>query len=179
MKKQLQVILGIIVLVCMLGVLVRANSDTATQEISLNVEKMAVISLYNSQDIILTLEAPVDGGHLPTEVINTDTNIAYTSVVENNNMRNITAILDVNSNIPNGTNLWLEAINVELEEGQASNAFILSTSASNLLITDIASVATGEDGPSLKYTFEVDDMNDLEFTENATVTVIFTLTDDS
>ena len=96
-------------------------------------------------------------------------------------VRKITAKLGVGDAAPAGTSLKLTASGLAANEGTAAAQITLSTTDQDL-ITAIGSVNTGSaatDGPTMDYVWSIDDVTQLDFGNDTSVTVTFTLSAES
>ncbi|MDA3938187.1 MAG: hypothetical protein PF693_02615 [Spirochaetia bacterium] len=159
-----------------------ADSDSTHHDINLNVSEIAVLGLNNDSSITLSTPGTVAAGALPTAV-DTDSSkyLKYTSVVGGTATRSITVSLG-EIGVPSGTQLTIEADDASTtQDGTPASVITLSSTAASL-ITGISSCATGtdaSDGANLTYSYSVTDVTALLDSADATVTVTFTLGDDS
>lgn len=152
------------------------TNDTTTQNLSMEVEAMAVIDVTGDPGA-LVISAPTAGGATPANATDNTTYARYTSVVETGT-RAITAGLDVAA--PAGTTLTLEAV-PGTDGGAAVGVVTLNDATASDIITGIGNVATGEgdtDGAQLNYVLSVDDISQLSTGTTAAV-VTLTLTDEA
>jgi hypothetical protein len=170
----------LIVLFTIAGGLLYGLSDTASHDVTLQVNEIALIDLNSTASITLTTNPPAAGGEDPVGDSDSSKLLQYTSLVATGTTRSISVQWGALDTAPAGTSLLLEAVSVPLNCGSAAGQITISSVAQNL-ITNIESCATGigANGASLTYTFSVDDVNSLVVGDTQTVTVTFTLTDSS
>jgi len=161
-----------------------AASDSASHDILLDVQEIAVIGLNDTSAITLTTANTITAGQDPSQATaDSDSSklLHYTSVVQGGTTRNISVALGA-SNVPAGTELAVEATNFPgaANVGSSAGEVVLSNTASNL-ITGIGSTATGtgSSGVELTYRYRITDYSALATDSDATVTVTYTLTDAS
>lgn len=154
-----------------------ADSDSASHDVTLQVNEIALIDLNDASAITLTTNAPAAGGAGVLGDSDSSKLLQYTSLVASTVTRRITVNLS-GSAVPAGTLLYLEATSVPANCGTAGGQLTLSTTAANL-ISGIGSCATGvgANGAALTYTFHIDDVNQLVVGSTSSITVNFTLTD--
>ena len=159
-------------------------TDTASHDIIMNVNEVAMLKVNDSSMISLTVVAPNEGGEVPVLVSNTTKMLQYTSVVAVGATRKITAGWASGSS-PKGTKLNVTATSPiggnKRGIGTSYDFINLSAGAGNV-VTGIGSCATGfggGSGASLTYTLSVEDPELLEAGESKTVTVTYTMTDAS
>lgn len=146
---------------------------TDDQTVTLTVSEIAEIAV--SGNISMTISGTGTAGTQPTDPTDSSSTLQYTSTVDGTNVRAITAEISAGS-VPSGTSLDLDASSFGANEGSSAGPITLSGTAANL-ITGIGSVATGATGPTLDYTWSIDDMTALVIGTDP-VTVTFTLLDD-
>jgi len=151
-------------------------TDTASHDIIMNVNEVAMLKVNDSSMITLT--------EVPVLVSNTTKMLQYTSVVAVGATRKITAGWASGSS-PKGTKLNVTATSPiggnKRGIGTSYDFINLSAGAGNV-VTGIGSCATGfggGSGASLTYTLSVEDPELLEAGESKTVTVTYTMTDAS
>jgi len=161
------------------GFLFAAN-DSASHDVTMQVNEIVLIDLNNTSTITLTTNAPANGGENPTGDSDSSKLLQYTSLVAVGTTRNISAQWGAADQAPAGTSLGLEATNVPGACGTATAQITLGSIAQNI-ITGIGSCATGvgANGSELTYTFNIDNVSNLVVGESQTVTITFTLTDAS
>ena len=157
-----------------------ALSDTATHDVTMQVNEIALIGLNDGTAIILSTNAPANGGEDVLGATDATKLLQYTSLVTFGSTRTITANWGGADAAPAGTSLLLEATNVPAGAGTAAGQITLS-SAPLPIVNSIGSVATGigANGTELTYTFSIDNVALLEVGDNQTVTITFTLTDEA
>jgi hypothetical protein len=161
-----------------------AASDSASHDIVLDVQEIAVIGLNDASSITLSTANTIEAGADPSTA-NDDTDasklLRYTSVVQGGTTRVITVALGA-TGVPAGTQLAVEATNMPgaANVGSPTGEVVLSSTAANL-ITGIGSTATGTgaNGVELTYRYRITDVSALTTDGDATVTVVYTLTDAS
>ncbi len=179
MKRSLKV-LGIVVLVAGLFSGVQAQTSQASHDITIGINEIAELGLENTEPITLTVTAPATPGDDPQGDSNTDKVLDYTSTVSSGASRNITAAIS-SGTVPSGLRLAVQATAPGgTTEGSSADEIDLGDTALSL-ITGIGSCATnsGGGGTGLTYNLYVDDPTQLDYSVNPTVTVQYTLTDDS
>ena len=161
-----------------------AATDSASHDIVLDVQEIAVIGLNDASSITLSTAGTIAAGADPsTAADDTDSSklLRYTSVVQSGTTHSITVALGA-TGVPAGTQLAVEATSMPgaANVGSATGEVILSSTANNL-ITGIGSTATGTgaNGVELTYRYRITDVSAMATDGDATVTVIYTLTDAS
>jgi len=153
-------------------------ADTASHDVTMQVNEVVLIDLNDLGAITLTTTAPANGGEDPTGDTDNSKLLQYTSLVASTTTRNISAQWGGTDAAPAGTSLLLEATSVPLNCGTAATQITMSSTAQNI-ITAIGSCATGTgaNGAVLTYTFQIDTVSSLVVGDNKTVTITLTLTD--
>lgn len=173
-------VITLVALVSLLGAgAALAETDTATQTVTLTVNEVAEIAVTGN--VAMTLDNPATPGNDPADQSDSLTRIQYTSVVTGAQTRKITAEI-TDGAIPGGTHLELGASGETANEGSPLADFDLTVGAAHDLVSSIGSVATGSgasDGLVLDYVWEVDSVIDLDTADSDVLTVTFTLTDDA
>ncbi|HVP57790.1 MAG TPA: hypothetical protein VMU02_06805 [bacterium] len=155
--------------------------DTANQTVQLNVDDICVIDVTGNPGT-LTIVAPGTGGQTPPNDSDNSTYAQYTSVVPGATRRTITAAWGGSDAAPSGTSLLLEVTAVTAGCGSRVVGGITMSAVAQDVVTAIPSCATGTggtDGAQLNYTLSVDDVSQLDASDDQTVTVTLTLTDAS
>jgi len=173
------VVLAVGLLFGLVGVAFAA--DIATQTVQMNVNDICVIDVTGNPGA-LTIVAPGTGGQIPPDDSDNSTYAQYTSVVPGSTTRTVTAAWGGSDAAPSGTSLLLEVTAVTAGCGSRAVGGITMTALAQNIITAIPSCATGTggtDGGQLTYTLQVDDVFQLDASDDQTVTVTLTLTDAS
>ena len=150
-----------------------AATSSDTQDVTLNIDEVAEITA--GANITMTIVGTGVPGTPPANPTDTSSHLQYTSIVDAG-LRKVQAKLSVGS-APAGTSLKLTAVPLA-GQGTAAGEITLSTTDQDL-IGSIGSVATGagaSDGPELDYEWSIDTLSSLDFSNDVTVTVTFTLT---
>jgi hypothetical protein len=157
-------------------------ADTADQTVQMNVDEICVIDVTGNPGA-LTIVAPTTGGQTPPDDSDNTTYAQYTSVVSGSTVRAVTAEWDGSDAAPAGCSLALEVTAVTAGCGsRVVGGIITMTSTAQNIITAIGSCATGTggtDGGQLTYTLKVDNVSQLDASDDQSVTVTLTLTDAS
>ena len=179
MNRSKSIIIGLILLLGAAS-FVMAASDTASHQVTLQINEVVLIDLNDTGTITLSTSAPTNGGEDPTGSTDATKLLQYTSLVASGTTRNITAAWGAGDSAPAGTSLKLQATSVPASCGTAGAQVTLSNSGQNI-ITAIGSCATGTgaNGAELTYTFSIDTVSSLNVGDSETVTITFTLTDAS
>ena len=151
-----------------------AESHAATQVVSLVIEEVAAIDAGADVDLTLWRAAPGAPAVHPTS---SSAHLRYTSIV-GHETNTIQAAISAGS-VPRGTSLRLYAGGFGTNEGASAGELVLDTHPSEL-VSAISSCATGNgtsDGPTLFYTWSIDDPETLEADLERTLTVSFWLGD--
>ena len=183
MKTRLLIFIAVLML---LGVTILGASDSVTQNIIINVKDIAVLNVTVGS-VTLEVNAPVKANAGDSPVVSTSVDggyLRYTSIVESEKTRKITAQLD--TDVPTGLALKLSVTAPSGGTGTlgspASNDEItLSKDTAQDIITGISSGWTGTEttsGAKLTYSLEITDGSKLNIT-NPTITITFTLTEAS
>ena len=161
-----------------------AASDSASHDIVLNVQEIAVIGLNDGSPITLSTSNTIVPGADPSSAgddVNASKLLQYTSVVQRGTTRSISVALGT-TGVPSGTELTVEATSMPsaANVGTATGEVVLSAAAGTL-ITGIGSTATGAgaSGVELTYRYRITDVSAIATDDDATVTVVYTLTDAS
>ena len=154
-----------------------ALSDTASHDVTMQVNEIALIDLNDATVIVLSTNAPANGGETVLGATDATKKLQYTSLVTSGTTRTITANWGGADVAPAGTSLKLEATSVPAGAGTADAQITLSAVAQPI-VSAIGSVATGTgaNGTELTYTFSIDNVALLDVGDNQTVTITFTLT---
>jgi len=155
--------------------------DTANQTVQMNVDDICVIDVTGNP-AALTIVAPGTGGQTPPDDSDNTTYAQYTSVVAGAARRTITAAWGGSDAAPSGTSLLLEVTAVTAGCGSRVVGGITVSAIDQDIVTAIPSCATGTagtDGGQLTYTLSVDDVSQLDSSDDQSVTVTLTLTDAS
>jgi hypothetical protein len=172
---------------CLAGLLVLAlvglvyADDTANQTVQMNVDDICVIDVTGNPGT-LTIVAPGTGGQDPPDDSDNTTYAQYTSVVPGSTRRVITAAWGGSDAAPSGTSLLLEVTAVTAGCGSRVVSGITVSAVDQNIVTAIPSCATGTggtDGAQLTYTLSVDDVSQLDSSDDQTATITLTLTDAS
>jgi hypothetical protein len=156
-------------------------ADVATQTVQLNVNDICVIDVTGNPGA-LTIVAPGTGGQTPPDDSDNSTYAQYTSVVPGSTTRIVTAAWGGSDVAPSGTSLLLEVTAVTAGCGSRVVGGITMSATAQNVITAIPSCATGTggtDGGQLTYTLQVDNVSQLDASDDQTVTVTLTLSDAS
>jgi hypothetical protein len=172
-------ILVVLVLLAIAG-FAFAQTDTAAHNVIMNVVAVAALDLNSTADITLNTVAPVNAGDPPTGETNNTKVLWYTALNASGLTRRITVNWGGADAAPAGTSLSVVAV-VEAGAGTASAALTISNVAQNLvsLIPSVATGRLGTDGAALTYSFNVVTPASLVEGAGTTVTVTYTLTNDS
>jgi hypothetical protein len=174
-------------LLCLAGVLSLAlvglafGSDTANQTVQMNVDDICVIDVTGNPGA-LAIVAPGTGGQTPADDTDNTTYAQFTSVVAGSARRAVTAAWGGSDAAPSGTSLLLEVTALTAGCGSAVGGGITMTAVAQNIITTIPSCATGTggtDGGQLTYTLAVDDVSQLDSSDDQSATITLTLTDAS
>jgi hypothetical protein len=170
----------LILMVVFFGGFIYAANDSASHDVTMQVNEVVLIDLNSTATITLTTNAPANGGEDPTGDTDNSKLLQYTSLVASGTTRNISAQWGGTDQAPAGTSLLLEATSVPAGCGSASAQITIDSTARNI-ITGIGSCATGTgaNGAEMTYTFQIDDVSQLVVGDNQTVTITLTLTDAS
>ena len=176
--KKLTVVLVFSLFVIGLAGVAGAQSS-ATHDVTININDIAEVNV-NGSDISLTVTAPGAGGSDPQGDSNTDAQLQYTSVVSSTT-RLVSAKISAGS-VPSGLSLAVQPTGTPgTNEGTYGSSVTLTATDQNL-VTGVGSCATGtgaSDGATLSYSLSVDDPTQLDYGDDTTVTITYTLTDDS
>ena len=145
MKKRLSTIMAIVVTLSILFIAgpVMAAEDSTTQTMNLNVNEIAVLDVTDDPGS-LTIVAPATGGMTPADVTDNTTYAQYTSVVNSDTTRRLTAGIDVDA--PAGTILTLVSSGVSGTSGTPQGKATLLTASAVDIVLSIGSCATGTGG---------------------------------
>ncbi|MBN2440215.1 MAG: hypothetical protein JXJ04_02685 [Spirochaetales bacterium] len=173
--------------ICLLSVLcvsTYAASDTATHDVTMNVNEVVLIDVNNTGTLTLNTTAPANGGEDVTgETDSTSKLLQYTSLVGAGTTRNISVSWsgDLDGACPAGTHLEAEAITVPGGCGSAVGGGVTVSAVDQNIITTIGSCATGTgaSGAQMEYRFVVDTVSSLVVGDTTSVRLVFTLTDAS
>ncbi|MBC8184216.1 hypothetical protein H8E88_24240 [candidate division KSB1 bacterium] len=154
--------------------------STATHDVNINVDDIVLLAVSGGT-ITLDVTVPAAGGGDPVgETDNTTVYLQYTSVVSSTT-RNVAARISASA-VPSGLALSVQAIGTPgTNEGTYGAAITLSDTDQNF-VTAIASCATGTggtDGALLEYILSVTSATTLNYGDDTTVTITYTLSDDS
>ena len=172
---------------CLLSVIcvsVFAASDSATHDVTMNVNEVVLIDINNTGTLTLNTTAPANGGEAVTgETDSTSKLLQYTSLVGAATTRNIQVSWSgaLDGACPAGTHLEAEAITVPGSCGSAVAGGVTVSGVDQNIITTIGSCATGTgaSGAQMEYRFEVDTVGSLVVGDTTSVRLVFTLTDAS
>ena len=173
--------------VCLLSVLcvsIYAASDSATHDVTMNVNEVVLIDLNNTGTLTLNTTAPANGGEDVTgETDNTSKLLQYTSLVAAATTRNIQVSWSgaLDGACPAGTHLEVEANSVPGGCGSVVASGVTVSAVDQNVITAIGSCATGTgaSGAVMEYRFVVDTVSSLVVGDTTSVRLVFTLTDAS
>ena len=181
MKTRLLIFIAVLML---LGVTILGASDSVTQNIIINVKDIAVLNVTVGS-VTLEVNAPVKANAGDSPVVSTSVDggyLRYTSIVESEKTRKITAQLD--TDVPTGLALKLSVTAPSGGTGtlgSSAGEITLSKDTAQDIITGISSGWTGTEttsGAKLTYSLEITDGSKLNIT-NPTITITFTLTEAS
>lgn len=156
-------------------------ADTATQTVQMNVDEICVVDVTANPGA-LAIVAPGTGGQTPANDTDNSTYAQYTSVVAGATARTLQANWGGSDAAPSGCSLDLEVTAVTAGCGSRVVGGITMTAVAQNVVTAIASCATGTggtNGAQLTYTLNVDDVTQLDASDDQSVTVTLTLTDAS
>jgi hypothetical protein len=176
MKRVSRLIIGLGVAMFVVGGAFAA-SDTASHDVTLQVQEVALLALNDATTLTLTIDGSgISAGDSLNSISDSDStrSLAYTSLVQSGLTRSISAA--VGTSVPGGTQLLLEATSVASGCGTAQGQITLGTTATDV-VTGIGSCNTGGSPTALTYTFDVVDSSLLSVA-NSTITVTYTLTED-
>ena len=180
MKKMKSLILTASLVLFLAG-FAAAQTDTASHNVTMVVDPIAVIGVAGG-NITITVAAPDNGGETPANPTDTTCYVQYTSTVASGLTRIITAEWGAADVAPAGCSLLVLATpSGGTNEGITGGQQTISNSAENV-ITGIGSCATGTggtDGAQLTYTLSVDTLTSLVAGESQTATLTYTLLDDA
>jgi hypothetical protein len=173
--------------VCLLSVIsvsLYAASDSATHDVTMNVNEVVLIDVNNTGTLTLNTTAPANGGEDVTgEIDSTSKLLQYTSLVAAATTRNISVAWSgaLDGVCPAGTHLEAEAITVPGGCGSAVASGVTVSGVDQNIITSIPSCATGTgaSGAQMEYRFVVDTVSSLVVGDTTSVRLVFTLTDAS
>jgi len=176
-----------ILIVCVLTLLsanIFAASDSATHDVTMNVNEVVLIDINDTGTLTLNTTAPANGGEDPTgETDSTSKLLQYTSLVTSGTTRNIQVSWSgaLDGACPAGTHLEAEAITVPGGCGSAVASGVTVSAVDQNIITSIGSCATGTgaNGAQMEYRFVVDTVSSLVVSDTTSVRLVFTLTDAS
>ena len=156
-----------------------AVTDTATHDVTMQINEIALIDLNDGTAITLTTNPPASGGDLVQGDTDSTKLLQYTSLVGAVGTRNITVEWGGADAAPAGTSLSVEATSVTAGCGTVVGGGTAISAVAASIVTGIGSCATGTgaNGAALTYTFAITDVNSLVVGDNQTVTITFTLTD--
>ena len=161
-------------------------TDSATHDVDMTVDEIALIDLNDTSTVALTIAAPASGGETPASATDTSKRIQYTSIVSRTPSvlsRNLTVNWGGTDAAPAGTSLVAEVTSISGGVGTCGTpaaAVTVSATGQNLL-TGIGGCATGTgtNGAVLSYTLNIDDFTVLDAAESTTATITFTLAEDA
>jgi hypothetical protein len=177
-----------LLIVCLLSVIcvsvTYAASDTATHDVTMNVNEIVLIDINNTGALTLSTTAPGNGGEDPTgQTDSTSKLLQYTSLVAGGASRNISVAWSgaLDGACPAGTHLEAEAISIPGSCGSAVAGGVTVSGSDQNIITGIGSCATGTgaNGAQMEYRFVVDTVSSLVVGDSTSVRLVFTLTDAS
>ena len=174
MYQKIKTTLFVLLVIGLVASAGHAATASDTQVVTLNIDEVA--ELTAGAGFTLTIVGSGTPGAAPANPTNSATNLQYTSIVDIGT-RKISAKLGTGDAAPAGTSLKLTASGLAASEGTAAVQITLSTTAQDL-ITLIGSVNTGSaatDGPAMDYVWSIDDVTLLDFGNDTSVTVTFTL----
>ena len=171
-------ILVLTIIVMLIGsVSIFAASDTASHDVTMQVNEVVLLDIDDVTTMTLNTTAPANGGEDVTG--STDTRLLqYTSLVAGATTRTISVSWGALDAAPAGTELKIEATGVAAGCGTAGAQITVSNVAQNI-VTAIGSCATGTgaSGTEVTYTLNVTDVSALDVAGDSTVTITYTLTD--
>lgn len=166
-----------------------AEQDSHGHDVEITVNEIAMLDLSGSGPVTFEISAPQVAGSAPSvQAISTNQRLFFTSIVNENQTRNITVsdngsiptglLLELQASVPNGvgTGAIGTAVGGDFESFKA-----IADSGSQLVIRDIGSGFTGtggNDGAQLNYNLLLTSNSaDLEalFADNHTVTLTYTM----
>ena len=177
-----------LLVLCLLSVLcvsIYAASDTATHDVTMNVNEVVLIDVNNAGTLTLNTTAPANGGENVTgQTDSTSKLLQYTSLVAATTTRSISiewSTTELDGACPAGTHLEAEAITVPGSCGSAVPGGVTVGGSPLAIITAIGSCATGTgaSGAQMEYRFVVDTVSSLVVGDTKSVRLLFTLTDAS
>lgn len=182
--KGLRTILIISLLSVLCVSVMYAASDTATHDVTMNVNEVVLIDINNTGTLTLNTTAPANGGEDVTgQTDSTSKLLQYTSLVGSGTTRNIQVSWSgaLDGACPAGTHLEAEAITVPGGCGSAVAGGVTVSAVDQNIITTIGSCATGTgaSGAQMEYRFVVDTVSSLVVGDTKSVRLVFTLTDAS
>jgi hypothetical protein len=170
-----------LLVVCLLSVIcvgvMYAATDTATHDVTMNVNEIVLIDLNSTATLTLSTVAPGSGGQDPTgQTDSTSKLLQYTSLVASGTTRNIQASWSgaLDAQCPAGTHLELEAITVPGGCGSAVSGGVTLSGTDQNIITAIGSCATGTgaNGAQLEYRFVIDTVSSLVVGDSKSVRLV-------
>lgn len=169
---------------CIFCVSIYAASDTATHDVTMNINEVVLIDVNNTGTLTLNTTAPANGGEDVTgETDSTSKLLQYTSLVAAATTRNISIAWSgaLDGACPAGTHLEAEAITVPGGCGSAVASGVIVSAVDQNIVTSIGSCATGTgaSGAQMEYRFVVDTVSSLVVGDTTSVRLVFTLTDAS
>jgi hypothetical protein len=161
-----------------------AASDTATHDVTMNVNEVVLIDLNDTGTLTLNTVAPANGGEDVTgETDNTSKLLQYTSLVAAGTTRNIQVSWSgaLDGACPAGTHLEAEANSAPAGCGSVVGGGVTVSGVDQNIITNIGSCATGTgaNGAVMEYRLVVDTVSSLVVGDTTSVRLVFTLTDAS
>ena len=150
-----------------------AETRTGIQLVALGVEEIAAIKV--GPDFSMTIVGRGTPDLTPAYSRNSSTHLQYTAIV-GTEAKSIQASISAGA-VPTGTSLKLSASGFGTNEGNSAGELVLDRTPSDL-VTGITSCATGAaagDGPTLSYTWSIDDAESLDLAAETSVTITFVL----
>ena len=120
-----------------------ALSDTATHDVTMQINEIALIDLNNATAITLTTNPPAAGGEAVLGDTDNTKLLQYTSLVAAGVTRSITVEWGGGDSAPTGTSLSVEATSVPANCGAAVVGGTAISSTPAAIIDTIGSCATG------------------------------------
>lgn len=180
MKKWIVLLGSLFLVLCWSGAGLAEESDTATHDVTITVEEVAILSV-DGDNVTFTLGEPEDAGDPPKETWTNnddDVRLQYTSVVKDGETRSIKAQI-TNGSLPVGITLKVlaDVISGDGTGSAVKPAVTISGGSAEDIITGIGTGWTGrgDNGAVLKYSVELD-YEGLVTSGNETVTITYTLT---
>ena len=154
--------------------------STDGHDVTMNVVDIALIDV-NTDEIILELTAPAQGGLDPVGETDATKYLQYTSLVDGATTRQITIEWGGTDAAPAGTRLLAEVIGISGGSGTrgTAGAQVVVSDTAQAIINSIGSCVTGvgaTDGANVEFTFDVQTPGSLVVGDSETVTIVYTLT---